>query len=168
MSNTDVRRSQESEVRSQKRGAWRRVSFCLLTSVFCLLATGCRMDMQDQPKYKYYRAGDKKFFPDGSSSRLPVEGTVPRQPGAYRDREDYFYTGKLAGASVAGQPGAGAQSSAQAGGVGAAVPAMQTGVAAGAQAGASTLVRGNVSGGVPGAREATMTGEPDVFPIPVD
>jgi mono/diheme cytochrome c family protein len=58
------------------------------------------MDMQDQPKYKYYRAGDKKFFPDGSSSRPPVEGAVPRQPGPYRDREDYFYTGKAAGAQA--------------------------------------------------------------------
>jgi mono/diheme cytochrome c family protein len=45
---------------------------------------------------------------------------------------------------------------------------MQTGVASGAQAAASTLVRGNVSGGVPGAREASMTGAPDVFPIQID
>jgi mono/diheme cytochrome c family protein len=130
--------------------------------------------MQDQPKYEYYEAGDKKFFPDGASSRSLVEGTVPRQPGgagAYRDREDYFYTGKGAaggGAAVSGQPGGGAQTAAQTGGVGAALPAMQTGLAAGAQAGASTLVRGNVSGGVPGAREATETGGPDVFPIPID
>jgi mono/diheme cytochrome c family protein len=61
------------------------------------------MDMQDQPKYKYYEAGDRKFFPDGSSSRPPVEGAVPRQPGgpgAYRDREDFFYTGKAAGAAA--------------------------------------------------------------------
>ena len=98
MSNTDVRGSQESGVRSQERGAWRRLFFCLLTAVSCLLSFGCRIDMQDQPKYKYYRAGDKKFFPDGSSSRQPVEGTVPRQAGQYRDREDYFYTGKAASA----------------------------------------------------------------------
>ena len=64
------------------------------------------MDMQDQPKYEYYEPGDKKFFPDGSSSRPPVEGTVARQAGPYRDREDYFYTGKAAGAQ---QAGAGAQ-----------------------------------------------------------
>ena len=38
-----------------------------------------------------------EFFPDGSSSRPPVEGTVPRQAGPYRDREDYLYTGKAAG-----------------------------------------------------------------------
>jgi mono/diheme cytochrome c family protein len=45
---------------------------------------------------------------------------------------------------------------------------MQTGVASGALADASTLVRGNVAGGVPGAREAAATGGPDVFPVPVD
>jgi len=147
MSNTEVRGSQASGVRRQARGARRRVLFCLLTSVFCLLSVGCRMDMQDQPKYKYYRAGDKKFFPDGSSSRPPVEGAVPRQTGQYRDRDDYFYTGKAAGA--------------QAGGVGAAGPTTQTAAAAAALAN----VRGNVSGGTPAA---TATGGPDLFPIPID
>ncbi|MBV8858336.1 MAG: cytochrome c [Acidobacteria bacterium] len=172
MSNTDFGKGRRGDLETGRvnrppvaPSARRPVFFCLLLTVICLLATGCRMDMQDQPKYKYFRAGDKKFFPDGSSSRPPVEGTVARQPGgpgAYRDREDYFYTGKAAGggAAAAGQPAAG--------GVGAAVPAMQTNLAAGAQAGASTLVRGNVSGGVPGAREATETGGPDVFPITID
>ena len=147
MSNTEVRGSQESGVRSQKGAARRRVLCCLLTSVCCLLSFGCRMDMQDQPRYEYYEPGDKKFFPDGASSRATVEGTVPRQPGgagAYRDREDYLYTGKAAGG--------GANASAQAG----AAPA------------ASTLVRGNVSGGAPGAREATATGGPDLFPVTID
>jgi mono/diheme cytochrome c family protein len=150
MSNTEVRGSQASGVRRQARGARRRVLFCLLTSVFCLLSVGCRMDMQDQPKYKYYRAGDKKFFPDGSSMRPSVEGTVPRQTGQYRDRDDYFYTGKAAGA--------------QAGGVGASGPTTQTAAAAAALAN----VRGNVSGGAPGAPAATATGGPDLFPIPID
>jgi mono/diheme cytochrome c family protein len=129
------------------------------------------MDMQDQPRYEYYEPGDRKFFPDGASSRPTVEGTVPRQTGPYRDREDYFYTGRAAGGGgspVTGQPGGGAQSGAQSGGTGAAVPAMQTDVASGALANASRLVRGNVAGGVPGAREAAMTGAPDVFPIPID
>ena len=80
-----------------------RVVFCcLLPAACCLLFAGCRMDMQDQPKYKYYRAGDKKFFPDGSSARPPVEGTVARQAGPYRDREDYLYTGKAAGGAQVG------------------------------------------------------------------
>src|SRR5215207_5486628 len=143
---------------------------CLLLTGVCLLLTGCRMDMQDQPRYEYYEPGDRKFFPDGASSRATVEGTVPRQAGQYRDRDDYLYTGKAAGggSNVSGQPGGGLQSVAQTGGVGAAVPSMQTGMASGALAGASTNVRGNVSGGAPGAREASTTGGPDLFPIQID
>jgi mono/diheme cytochrome c family protein len=65
---------------------------CLLLSAFCLLAVGCRRDMQDQPKAIAYR--ESTFFKDGVSSRPPVEGTVPR--GYLRaDRE--FYFGKKAG-----------------------------------------------------------------------
>jgi mono/diheme cytochrome c family protein len=129
----------------------RRSAYCLLLTAVCLLSFGCRMDMQDQPKYKYYRAGDRKFFADGASVRPPVEGTVPRQAGGeYRDRDDYYYTGKAAG------------------GAGASVPNMQTAVASGAQAGASTQVRGNTAGGVPGAREASATGGPDNFPVTID
>src|SRR5215216_3944121 len=109
---------------------------CLLLTAICLLLSGCRMDMQDQPRYEYYEPGDKKFFADGASSRATVEGTVARQPGgagAYRDRDEYFYTGKAAGVANAGaaQPGAGARTGGQAGGVGAAVPNMQAGMAAG-------------------------------------
>ncbi len=122
----------------------RLVFYCLLPTAICLLLTGCRMDMQDQPRYEYYEPGDKKFFPDGASSRATVEGTVPRQSGQYRDREDYLYTGKAAG------------------GVGASVPAMPTAAAA------SANVRGNVSGGAPGTPTATATGAPDVFPVHID
>jgi mono/diheme cytochrome c family protein len=131
------------------------------------------MDMQDQPRYEYYEAGDRKFFPDGSSSRQPVEGTVARQVGHdYRDREDYFYTGKVAGASAAttttAQPGGGARTGGQVGGMGTAVPSISTGMTASTLAGASENVRGNTAGGVPGAREAAATGAPDDFPIVID
>jgi mono/diheme cytochrome c family protein len=165
MSNTERRGSQKTGDGSQKGAVALRVLFCLLTSVSCLLISGCRMDMQDQPKYKTYRAGERKFFADGASVRPLVEGTVPRRgSGAdYRDREDYFYTGK-----TAGQPGPGAQTGSAAGGVGAAVPNMQMDLASGSQANASQLVRGNVGGGVPGAREAAATGGADVFPITID
>ena len=171
MSNTDVKGSRESGVRSQKKGARRRASFCLLTSVFCLLFAGCRQDMQDQPRYEYYEPGDKKFFADGASSRPLVEGTVPRQAGGeYRDREDYLYTGKGPGASGANSalPGGGAQGGGQSAGMGAAVPSAQTGMTAGMLANASTQVRGNAAGGVPGAREAAATGGPDNFPVTID
>ena len=148
-----------------------RLLLALALSPLPFALSGCRMDMQDQPKYKYYRAGDKKFFPDGSSSRLPVEGTVARQAGEYRDREDYYYTGKGPAATAAGVPwlpGRGNLSTGQTGGTGAAVPGLQTGMAEGALAGASTQVRGNTAGGLPGAREATATGEPDNFPVTID
>jgi mono/diheme cytochrome c family protein len=123
------------------------------------------MDMQDQPKYKTYRAGERKFFPDGASVRQPVEGTVPRKgAGAdYRDRDDYFYTGK-----TAGQTAAGAQTGATSSSAGAAVPAVSTGAASNSLAGGGTLGGGNAAGGVPGAREAAATGGSDIFPINID
>ena len=95
--------------------------------------------MQDQPRYEAYEAGDKKYFADGASARAPVEGTVPRQKGgAYRDREDYFLTGKTG----AGQTPAQAASMLMPGGGG----------AAGAQAGGA---------------KGTTTGGPDIFPIEI-
>ena len=118
------------------------------------------MDMQDQPRYEYYEPGDKKFFADGASSRPQVEGTVPRQSGEYRDREDYLYTGRAAGQAAGGGGG-------QMGG-GSAVLSVPSGLSSGTLAGASTQVRGNVSGGVPGAREATATGGADNFPVSID
>src|SRR5712671_162520 len=75
---------------------FQRVFSCLLLSAFCLLAFGCRRDMQDQPKAIPYR--ESNFFRDGNASRQLVPGTVPR--GYLRaDRE--FYLGKKANS---GQP----------------------------------------------------------------
>src|SRR5919107_6092381 len=120
MSNTE--RSEQRAESSEQCGARRSraLFYCLLLTAYCLLATGCRMDMQDQPKYKTYRAGDQKFGVQGASVRPLVEGTVPRRgAGAeYRDAEDYYYTGK----ADAGQTGA--QTGGTTGGVGAAVPNM--------------------------------------------
>src|SRR5215213_9965244 len=82
------------------RRAAARLLLALTLSPLPFALSGCRQDMQDQPRYEYYEPGDKKFFPDGASSRATVEGSVPRQPGgpgAYRDREDYLYTGRSAG-----------------------------------------------------------------------
>jgi mono/diheme cytochrome c family protein len=139
-------------------------AFCLFT--FAFFFSGCRMDMQDQPKYKTYRAGDRKYGVNGASVRPLVEGTVPRRGAgaAYRDSQDYLYTGK----ADAGQPGSGAQTGGTTGGVGAAVPSMPAGMSVNSLAGASELVRGNTAGGVPGAREAAATGGPDMFPINID
>jgi len=155
MSNTDVKGSRETGVGSREGRARRRAFFCLLTSVSCLLFAGCRMDMQDQPKYKTYRAGDQKYGVNGASVRPLVEGTVPRRStGAeYRDAEDYYYTGKADAGQTGGTTGVAA----------AAATSTQTGVSANPLAGA-----GNTAGGVPGAREAAATGGPDLFPINVD
>ena|GEM_PF-190050 len=175
MSNTEVKakvKRQKAKVggapvalRSRTPSARKVLTFCLFTFAFCLL-TGCRMDMQDQPKYKTYRAGDRKYGVNGASVRPLVEGTVPRRgTGAeYRDDDDYFYTGK----SASGQPGSGAQTGGTTGGVGAAAPSMPAGMSVNSLAGASEVVRGNTAGGVPGAREDAATGGPDVFPIHID
>lgn len=63
---------------------------CLLLIACCLLAAGCRYDMQDQPRYKAYKQSD--FFSDGRSSREAPIGTVAR--GQLHDNKA-FYTGKI-------------------------------------------------------------------------
>src|SRR3954469_17762470 len=64
----------------------------LTIAVLLLVATaaGCRYDMQDQPRLKYYKESD--FFADKRGSRDPVENTVAR--GHLFDNKA-FYTGKL-------------------------------------------------------------------------
>jgi mono/diheme cytochrome c family protein len=64
----------------------------LLLLLFGLLViTGCRRDMQDQPKMKPYRG--TSFFGDGTSMRQPIDGTIPR--GQLKTDTEYF-TGKKA------------------------------------------------------------------------
>jgi len=67
--------------------------FLTLLLLSVLFATGCRRDMQDQPKIKPLRG--TTFFRDGLGSRQPIEGTIPR--GYLRSNVEYF-TGKKAGA----------------------------------------------------------------------
>ncbi|HTH50491.1 MAG TPA: cytochrome c [Pyrinomonadaceae bacterium] len=54
------------------------------------LAAGCRYDMQDQPRLKYYKESD--FFADKRGSRDQVENTIAR--GHLFDNKA-FYTGKI-------------------------------------------------------------------------
>ncbi|HEY2846174.1 MAG TPA: cytochrome c [Pyrinomonadaceae bacterium] len=54
------------------------------------LAGGCRYDMQDQPRLKYYKQSD--FFADKRGSRDQVENTIAR--GHLYDNKA-FYTGKI-------------------------------------------------------------------------
>lgn len=83
---------QESGAGSQESGrsrVARVVVFCLLATSYCLLFSGCRRDMQDQPKAIAYR--ENSFFKDGTGSRPLVEGTVPR---GYLREDRAFYFGK--------------------------------------------------------------------------
>lgn len=70
----------------------RKIAFGVLLAVYCLLAIGCgvRFDMQDQPRYKYYKKSD--FFADKRGSREPVEGTIAR---GQLHANKAFYTGKI-------------------------------------------------------------------------
>src|SRR5690242_18030825 len=71
----------------------RLVLYCLLPTACCLLFTGCRRDMQDQPKALAYR--ENSFYKDGTGSRPLVEGTVPR---GYLREDRALYFGKKASA----------------------------------------------------------------------
>lgn len=51
------------------------ITFALILGA-AALATGCRQDMHDQPRYRPLAAST--FFPDGRSARPAVEGTVAR------------------------------------------------------------------------------------------
>jgi len=81
----------QAEVKSQKlkvKSAARFFTFAFLLFTF-YLATACRYDMQDQPRYKAYKKSD--FFSDNRASRNLPEGTVPR--GFLRE-DKAFYAGK--------------------------------------------------------------------------
>ena len=76
MSNSE-RQSAVSSEQLAVHSKGRRVFYCLLLTAYCLLfVTGCRQDMQDQPRYEAYESST--FFKDGLASRRLVEGTVPR------------------------------------------------------------------------------------------
>ena len=60
------------------------------------VASGCdRLDMYDQPRYEPLEASG--FFSDGSSARLPVEGTVAR---GHLKEDEAFHFGKQAGQPI--------------------------------------------------------------------
>src|SRR5947199_10018135 len=95
-----VRSRQKAEVFSAFVGVARRqqIFFCLLLSAFCLLATACRRDMQDQPKTIAYR--ESSFYKDGTGSRPLIDGTVPR--GYLREDREYYLGKKAITASQSG------------------------------------------------------------------
>ena len=68
-----------------------------LAIVILLMASGCRQDMHNQPRFKPLARSD--FYADLRSSRTPVDGTVAR--GDLR-ADTYFNTGMLPGTNNAG------------------------------------------------------------------
>lgn len=96
---TGVFRSQKLKVESRRRVISLN-PFCLLLSAFCLLiSTGCRQDMQVQPKYK--SLDPSTFFDDGRSARPVIPGTVAR---SQLRTDEAYYTGKVNGVEVATFP----------------------------------------------------------------
>ena len=67
----------------------------LLLPLACSVLSGCRQDMQDQPRYKPLAATD--FFGDGRSARPLPEGTVAR---GHLRIDAVRYTGKENGEDV--------------------------------------------------------------------
>jgi mono/diheme cytochrome c family protein len=79
----------------------RLLLWLLILAALCLLAAGCRRDMQDQPKSIAYR--ENNFYKDGTGSRPLVQGTVPR--GYLREDRALYLGKKPAGpAQTSGQP----------------------------------------------------------------
>lgn len=63
--------------------------------VLCCVASACRQDMHDQPRYK--PLAGSTFFEDGRSARPLVEGTVAR---GHLKTDEHLYTGKVNGQFV--------------------------------------------------------------------
>jgi mono/diheme cytochrome c family protein len=76
------------QVKSKKLKV-KTIGFALLLLPFAFI-TACRYDMQDQPRYKYYKQSD--FFPDNRASRDLPPNTVPR---GWLHENKAFYTGKI-------------------------------------------------------------------------
>ena len=75
-------------------GTPRLLLACGMFALLGVFATGCRRDMQDQPKMKPFRSSS--FFKDGLSGRQPVEGTIAR---GYLREDTAFFTGKKSATS---------------------------------------------------------------------
>jgi mono/diheme cytochrome c family protein len=66
-----------------------------MLAICSVLASGCRQDMHNQPKYRGLRPSG--FFADGASARPRVEGTVAR--GTMQE-DEAFFTGKVSNVAV--------------------------------------------------------------------
>jgi mono/diheme cytochrome c family protein len=133
----------------------KKASFAIL--LFAFLATACRQDMHNQPKYKPLQPS--VIFPDGRSARPFVEGTVARDQlredvqlntGKLGPGEQDTKTGSIAGSSATGQQ----------------QPALQ---ASGSDLGAATLGAANQAANTTSQQATpTYTGFATTFPFPID
>lgn len=142
-----------------------RVFFTLCLLPFAFYLSGCRQDMQDQPRYEAYEPS--KSFSDGLSSRPYVEGTVPR---GFRDMNTAYHTGK----NTSGGGAAGTNQLMTTGGALQTTIANAQGAAAGGgQTGSSDVnVRGqntggNVAGGAAGGGQSGTPGSVNEFPFQI-
>ncbi|MDT4895045.1 MAG: hypothetical protein QOH25_122 [Acidobacteriota bacterium] len=165
-------KQQKAESRSQEsEGVLRRcVLHCLLLFAFCLLLSGCRQDMQDQPRYEVYESSG--FFKDGLSSRPLVEGTVPR---GYLRADKQLYTGKMekAGAGANGNANSARQGNSQGGEETTSAPSASSNGNENTQAGGNAFGQANSNGSTTPAganAQEGKAGEADDaadFPFPV-
>lgn len=96
MKQTGDRSRQTESTRRMRRLA----VFCLLSSVFCLLLTGCkRDDMADQPHLEPLEKST--FFTNDSSARPLPAGTIAR---GYRRTDSAFFKGEVNGRTVTAIP----------------------------------------------------------------
>ena len=87
-----LRRNQRSEISDREiRSLVRRAAAAAFMAAL-LLATGCRQDMQNEPKMIPQRGSD--FFADHRGARPQVLNTVAR---GQLDQDTYFYTGVVQG-----------------------------------------------------------------------
>ncbi len=89
----------QSKLNLTSRRSARRTGMLTLLGAAALLATGCRQDMHNQPKF--YPQRGTTFYADGRSSRPQVENTVARNQ---LHENAYFYTGIVGGKEGDGMP----------------------------------------------------------------
>ena len=82
--------STQSASVSGNYSAWSACSALLVVVTIAVVTSGCRRDMQDQPKYIPLRAST--FFSDDRSARPLVEGTVAR---GHLDDDTLLESGKI-------------------------------------------------------------------------
>jgi mono/diheme cytochrome c family protein len=86
----DARRTPRSTRSSSFSRNFSACSALIVVITIAVVTSGCRRDMQDQPKYTPLRAS--AFFPDDRSARPLVQGTVAR---GHLDDDTLLETGKI-------------------------------------------------------------------------